>query len=764
MRPQSRENPPNLPAEVYISSVTALYKDRRSLFSGTASAITASLVTGWMSGSIWIAGCAIPLGLTGLFRWLDMNAYERAMPGPQVLSEARRWEKRYVLGSCTFAVFLSLWCLLTFVLTQDATVHLVSFAVCLAYMIGITGRNYASDQLVTFTTVTAAVPMIGGLLFQFEFPYVFLAMLLVPFFMSVRNIATRLRHTLFDAVIASHDLRALASHFDTAVNNMPHGLCMFDADQRFVVCNERFVTLLGLSAGGRWKGRKGVTLLARTLEANAVPKEGRQKVIESFQDWFAAGCSGALVLEAAGDKILELTFQPIEAGGCVMLVEDITEKRRAEARIEHLARYDALTGLPNRGYLQEQFETIAARGQACALLFIDLDQFKVVNDTLGHPCGDALLCQVADRLRRVLRPSDIIARFGGDEFVVIRPLRGGDAKEASLTARRIVGALGEAFIVDGHQIVIGASIGIAIEPRDGTTFDQVLKNADLALYCAKSDGRGVWRFFEPDMDVRAQARRALEIDVREALENGNFEVHFQPIINLRTGHTSVCEALARWNHPKRGMISPAEFIPLAEETNVIIELGDWILHEACRQCTTWPGEVGVAVNISPIQFRRGDVVRSVTSALERSGLPAHRLELEITESVLMENTEVTRTVLENLKRLGVRISLDDFGTGYASLSYLHHFPLDKVKIDRSFLKDVEASSRSRKLLTGVARLTADLGMSVVVEGVETRPQLALLMRQSSIEEVQGFLFSPPRPAKEIAGLLEAGKVDFEQVA
>jgi diguanylate cyclase (GGDEF)-like protein len=764
MRPQSRENPPNLPAEVYISSVTALYKDRRSLFSGTASAITASLVTGWMSGSIWIAGCAIPLGLTGLFRWLDMNAYERAMPGPQVLSEARRWEKRYVLGSCTFAVFLSLWCLLTFVLTQDATVHLVSFAVCLAYMIGITGRNYASDQLVTFTTVTAAVPMIGGLLFQFEFPYVFLAMLLVPFFMSVRNIATRLRHTLFDAVIASHDLRALASHFDTAVNNMPHGLCMFDADQRFVVCNERFVTLLGLSAGGRWKGRKGVTLLARTLEANAVPKEGRQKVIESFQDWFAAGCSGALVLEAAGDKILELTFQPIEAGGCVMLVEDITEKRRAEARIEHLARYDALTGLPNRGYLQEQFETIAARGQACALLFIDLDQFKVVNDTLGHPCGDALLCQVADRLRRVLRPSDIIARFGGDEFVVIRPLRGGDAKEASLTARRIVGALGEAFIVDGHQIVIGASIGIAIEPRDGTTFDQVLKNADLALYCAKSDGRGVWRFFEPDMDVRAQARRALEIDVREALENGNFEVHFQPIINLRTGHTSVCEALARWNHPKRGMISPAEFIPLAEETNVIIELGDWILHEACRQCTTWPGEVGVAVNISPIQFRRGDVVRSVTSALERSGLPAHRLELEITESVLMENTEVTRTVLENLKRLGVRISLDDFGTGYASLSYLHHFPLDKVKIDRSFLKDVEASSRSRKLLTGVARLTADLGMSVVVEGVETRPQLARLMRQSSIEEVQGFLFSPPRPAKEIAGLLEAGKVDFEQVA
>ncbi|WMT89114.1 EAL domain-containing protein [Pelagibacterium sp. H642] len=744
--------------------MTALYKDRRSLFSGTGSAIAAALVTGWMSGSMWIAGCAIPLGLTGFVRWMDMNAYERAMPGPQALAEARRWEKRYILGSSTFAVFLSLWCFLTFLLTQDPAVHLVSFAVCLAYMIGITGRNYASDQLVTFTTITAAVPMVAGLLLQYEFAYVFLALLLVPFFMSVRNIATRLRHTLFDAVVASHDLRALASHFDTAVNNMPHGLCMFDADQRFVVCNERFLTLLGLPTGGRWKGRKAVTLLARTLEANSVPKEGRQKVIESFQDWFAAGCSGALVLEAAGEKILELTFQPIEAGGCVMLVEDISEKRRAEARIEHLARYDALTGLPNRSYFQEQFEAVAARGQACALLFIDLDQFKVVNDTLGHPCGDALLCQVAARLRRVLRPSDVIARFGGDEFVVLRPLRGGDAKEASLTARRIVSALGDVFTVEGHQIVIGASIGIAIEPTDGETFDQVLKNADLALYCAKSDGRGVWRFFEPDMDVRAQDRRALEIAVRDALENGNFEVFFQPIINLKTGQTTVCEALVRWRHAERGMISPAEFIPLAEETNVIIELGDWILHEACRQCASWPGEVGVAVNISPIQFRRGDVVRSVISALERSGLPAHRLELEITESVLMENTEVTRTVLENLKRLGVRISLDDFGTGYASLSYLHHFPLDKVKIDRSFLQDVEADSRSRKLLVGVARLTADLGMSVVVEGVETRPQLTLLMRQSSIEEVQGFLFSPPRPAKDIPSLLEAGKVDFDQVA
>jgi predicted signal transduction protein with EAL and GGDEF domain len=370
---------------------------------------------------------------------------------------------------------------------------------------------------------------------------------------------------------------------------------------------------------------------------------------------------------------------------------------------------------------------------------------------------------VADRLRKVMKPRDIIARLGGDEFVVLRELNG-QADEASQAAERIVRTLSEVFTVQDHQFVIGASIGIAMVPRDGTSFEQMLKCADLALYDAKSDGRGVWRFFEPEMDARIQARRALEVDIRKALDNGNFEVFFQPIVNLRSGESSVCEALARWQHPQRGLISPDAFIPVAEETNLIIELGDFILHEACRQCMTWTGSVHVAVNISPVQFRRGNVIASVISALEGSGLPAHRLEIEITESLLLENTATIRETLERLRDLGVRISLDDFGTGYASLSYLHHFPLDKVKIDRSFLQDVEVSARSRRLLAGVARLSSELGMSVVVEGVETPRQFALLKELPGVDEVQGFLFSPPIRATEITGFLAAGRFDFEKVA
>lgn len=759
----SPEIAPNLPAEVYISSVSALYRDRRSLFSGTASAIAASLVTGWISGIVWLSLCAFPLALTGFLRWLDMNAYERSTSAAQSVTGAHRWERRYIIGSSTFAVLLSLWCFLAFALSSDPRVHLVSFAVCLAYMIGITGRNYSSDQLVTFTTACAAIPMILGLLLHLEAAYLFLAVVLVPFFLSVRTIATRLRFTLFDAVVASHDLRALATHFDTAVNNMPHGLCMFNADHKLVVFNDRFTSLLNLDARATWKGQEVVPLLETALGANGVLPDAREAVFAAFRKWSAADGNGALVLDAAGHRILQLTFQSIEAGGFVLLIEDITEKRKAEARIEHLARYDALTGLPNRSHFQEQFEALVARGRPCALLFIDLDQFKVVNDTLGHPCGDALLCLVADRLRKVMKPTDVIARLGGDEFVVLRELKGA-ADEASRVAQRIVRTLGEVFTVEGHQFVIGASIGIALTPRDGTSFEQMLKCADLALYGAKSDGRGVWRFFEPEMDTRVQERRALEIDIRNALDDGDFEVFFQPIVNLRSGKSVVCEALARWRHPERGLISPDAFIPVAEETNLIIDLGQYILNEACRQCATWPGEVRVAVNISPVQFRRSDVIASVIAALEHSGLPADRLEIEITESLLLENTAVIRATLEKLRALGVRISLDDFGTGYASLSYLHHFPLDKVKIDRSFLQDVEVSSRSRRLLAGVANLSSELGMSVVVEGVETSRQLALLLEQPGVDEVQGFLFSRPIPAAEIPRFLAHGRFDFDKVA
>jgi diguanylate cyclase (GGDEF)-like protein len=459
--------------------------------------------------------------------------------------------------------------------------------------------------------------------------------------------------------------------------------------------------------------------------------------------------------DVARGRSLSWAFQPMADGGAVVLLEDVTERRNAEARITHLARYDELTGLPNRVNFRDEIEYLLAAprdaGQMSALLFIDLDQFKQVNDTLGHPCGDQLLCAVADRLRAMLRPEDFVARFGGDEFVVFQQnIKSPD--EAAALARRIVDHLSERYKIDNHLVEIGASIGIAM--TQGASADTLLKNADMALYRAKADGRGTFCFFRDEMAHVVEARRILELDLRRAIANEEFELFYQPLVNLQSGRISTCEALLRWNHPLRGVVSPAEIIPVAEDMGMIVDLGRWILRKACVECMKWPEAVSVAVNFSPQQFHQRDLMSEVRYALDVSGLPAHRLEVEITESSLLRNTQSTREVLAQLRELGVRISLDDFGTGYSSLSYLHNFPLQKVKIDRSFLEGID-NDRPLRLLRGVARLSADLGMLVVVEGIETNEQLELVNADGTVSEAQGYLFSRPVPGPRILQLLNA---------
>lgn len=457
-----------------------------------------------------------------------------------------------------------------------------------------------------------------------------------------------------------------------------------------------------------------------------------------------------------GERALSWKLQPMPGGGVVVLLEDITERRNSEARISHMARFDELTGLPNRVSFRDEIERMLANAagdaRQSALLFVDLDQFKQVNDTLGHPCGDKLLCLVTERLRHMLRPEDFVARFGGDEFVVFqRDIESKD--DAAALARRIVDSLSERYEVDKHLIEIGASIGIAMT-SPGVSADILLKNADMALYRAKADGRGTFCFFRDEMAQTVEARRVLELDLRKALAHEEFELFYQPLVNLKSGRISTCEALLRWNHPTRGAVSPADIIPVVEDMGLIIDLGRWILRKACMECMKWPEGVNVAVNFSPQQFHQRDVMSEVRYALEVSGLPAHRLEIEITESSLLRNTQWTLDVLSQLREAGVRISLDDFGTGYSSLSYLHNFPLQKVKIDRSFLEGI-GNDRPLTLLRGVARLSADLGMAVVVEGIETNEQLELVSADGTVTEAQGYLFSRPVPATQVRQLLKA---------
>jgi diguanylate cyclase (GGDEF)-like protein/PAS domain S-box-containing protein len=439
----------------------------------------------------------------------------------------------------------------------------------------------------------------------------------------------------------------------------------------------------------------------------------------------------------------------------INVVEDVTERRRADEQIAHLAHYDALTDLPNRVLFREQVERElqrSSRGEQFALLYIDIDEFKGINDSLGHHVGDELLKIVAARLKNCIRETDLVARLGGDEFAVIQS-NAGDVADVVEFVTRIHEAIRQPYQCLGHQLSTDASIGIALAPRDGTDLEQLIKNADLAMYAAKADGRRTHRFFEPAMDASAKARLKMQQDLRQALVDGGFEIHYQPVVDLRHDEVVGCEALLRWRHPERGMVSPAEFIPVAEDTGLIVELGEWVLRTACAEAASWPDHVRVAVNVSPVQLKCQSLALKVVGALADSGLPASRLELEITEAVLIRDDEAALAILHQLRAIGVRIALDDFGTGYSSLSYLKRFPFDKIKIDRCFISDVAEIDGSAAIVQAVVNIAAARNMTTTAEGVETLEQKERL-RALGCTEMQGYLFSAARPGSEVRKLFE----------
>jgi diguanylate cyclase (GGDEF)-like protein len=541
---------------------------------------------------------------------------------------------------------------------------------------------------------------------------------------------------------------------DAAINNMPHGLCMFDADQKLIVCNKRYAEIYGLEPQQTVAGTTLRSILEKRVASGDYSKD-EPNYVEGRIAAVAAGKPLYQVSDLPGGHVIAISHQPMLDGGSVTTHEDITERRKVEARIAYMAHHDALTGLPNRISFRQEMEkalTCVERGETLAVLCIDLDFFKPVNDSLGHPVGDLLLQAVSERLRTAGRPTDTMARLGGDEFAIVQ-MSVDQPVGATTLAARLIQEISEPYIVQGHQVVIGASVGIAVAPIDGTDPDRLLKNADMALYRAKEDGPGIYRFFEPSMDARMQARRALELDLRKALPLGEFEVFYQPIINLKTNSVSGFEALLRWRKPGCGLVPPGDFIPLAEAIGLINPIGAWVLKQACSEAAGWPGQLKVAVNLSPVQFKSGTVVLDVIAALGASGLPAHRLELEITEAVLLQDTEETLSILNQLRDLGAHISMDDFGTGYSSLGYLRKFPFNKIKIDQSFIRDLSEKPDSIAIIRAVAGLGDTLGIATTAEGVETAEQLEQV-RAEGCTEVQGYLFSKPKPARELGALLQ----------
>ena len=537
---------------------------------------------------------------------------------------------------------------------------------------------------------------------------------------------------------------------DAALNNISQGLVMFDSSTRMMVSNKRYLEMYGLSPE---VVRPGCTL-RELLNLRVTTGTFRSDEVEQNISDLAAAVSQGNIFSAITNlndgRAISIVNHPLEGGGWVATHDDITEAKRAAAQISYEAHVDALTGLPNRKVFYEQMEQALKRiqrGERLAVLYLDLDHLKRVNDSLGHPVGDKLLKAVADRVGGCASDVDLVARLSGDEFAIIQS-KYGQPEDAATLAKRVIEALREPFDLNGHQITANISVGIAIAPTDASELDALLTAADIALYEAKNTRRGSYCFYEPQLQERMQARAQLEQDLQKALLNGEFELFYQPIASLANNKIVSFEALLRWHHPTRGLVSPAEFIPIAEETGLIVSLGEWVVRTACAEAATWPDDIQVAVNLSAVQVANGNLVNVVVGAIAAAGIRPNKLELELTESVLIQNTSVNRATLKSLHELGVQFAVDDFGTGYSSLGYLLSFPFHRIKIDRSFITALADNEDSRAIVRAVGDLAENLNMRITAEGVETERQLQQI-RLLGCTEIQGYLLSRPRPAAEL---------------
>jgi len=742
-----------MPAVDYVSMIRSLYADRGSMLLGAFGSAVAAAASGLKAGSPALGVIAALFVVVALLRNMDMRAFDAVEIADDDVDTAYYWEIRSTVGAAAIALLYGVWCVVAF-WVRDPYAELAAATVSVSVLVGVSQRNFAVDRLMTVQVLLIGVPLLLGVLFVGNIYYAVLVLLLLPFFASLRRIAGAARAMLLRAVHGRIEAAALATQLDTALDTLEHGLLMLDADGVIEVTNNRALVAFGEADHTAWVGRPFSTLLEEAVAQGGLAGTARDRLM----DLIASETGGKVLLGIKEGRYFEVTVSSRNRQ-TVLLFEDISERIVAEERINFMARYDALTGLPNRAYFSDQVETaLADRRRAgdtrgAALWIIDIDDFKHVNDTMGHLAGDQLLAEVAARLPPAFAPGTLCARLGGDEFIAFRsPVASGeDVRE---DAEHVLTAMRRSFEVMSHKFGANVSIGVVLSEDLEDDLDTLMIKADLALYAAKAGGKGQIVEFHASMDTDYRLRQRLKADLKHAIAEGGLHLVYQPIVDLRQNRIIGCEALARWTHPELGPIAPSIFIPVAEETGLISDLTRFVLETATRDCRAWPGDISVAVNVSARDFRASDVEGMINTALEKSQLPARRLEIEVTETAVIEEREAVNAVLLSLYTRGIGVALDDFGTGYSSLSYLQALPLTKLKIDRSFVMDIETNPRSIRLLANVAQLGKDLDLVITAEGIETQEQLDLIMGKTRIDHGQGFLFGVPLPASDTTRLIE----------
>lgn len=743
-----------LPPVDYVSMIRSLYADRLSMLLGAYGSALAAAVAALEAQSP-ILGCISFLFIVvGALRHLDMKAFDTVELGDEDVRTALYWEGRATIGASAIAALYGIWCLVSFWVVNDAFAELTAASVSVSVLVGVSQRNFAVDRLMTIQVLLIAVPMSLGLLLVGDLYYALLTLLLLPFFLSLRKIAGSARNVLLRAVHGRTKASALAEQLDAALDTLAHGLLMLDQNRMIEVANDTALVAFGIDNPADWIGRPLYELFEHALETGAVQATAAKRM----QTLIETHSSGKVLICHSSGKYYEASISSRDAKS-VLLFEDISERVAAEERISYMARYDALTALPNRAYFAELVEAaLEARldsfdASPVALMILDIDDFKHINDTLGHLAGDQLLLELGRRFPSALPEGAIVGRLGSDEFIAFYRAQAGE-DEVEAAVQQMLAAMRQPYELPSRKLCINVSIGSVCSSERSDDFEQLMIKADLALNEAKSEGKNRVVRFHERMDTEYQFRQQLKRDLKIAIAEGKLHLAYQPVVDPRQNRIVGCEALARWKHPTYGMISPATFIPIAEETGLITDLTRFVLAKATRDCLGWPGDTRVAVNISARDFRSCDVGDLVCGVLTATGLPANRLEIEVTETTVIEERTAAAAALMKLHDRGVGIALDDFGTGFSSLSYLSALPFTKLKIDRSFISDFETDEKALKLLANVVQLGKDLDLVTVMEGVETELQLSQITKHTGVDLIQGFLFGAPLSLEAITRVLE----------